>query len=97
METIVGSFEIPEDLARELSDLLIKQSIRKDMLIQVINEPIKYNRVEAMLLPITAKIEALKMRITTEFVPPEYNDERFTWAYDGYEVAGNKVNIFELQ
>lgn len=94
-QILVGSFEIPEELAKELSDLLIRQSIRMDMLRNVLDDQAKYEKVEEMLMPITSKIEAIKMRITNEFVPAQYNSYKYVWNYDGYEIAKNIVNVFE--
>lgn len=94
-QILVGNFEIPEELAKELSELLIKQSIRMDMLLNVVNDPVKYETIEKMLMPVTAKIEAIKIQITNEFVPSQYNDSKYIWNYDGWEVAKNVVNVFE--
>lgn len=94
-QSIIDLFEIPEDLAKELSDLLTKQTIRERLLLQLINDPDKYNQVEDLLLPITAKIEAIKIRITKDFVPAKYNSQKYMWNYDGWEVDGNKVQVIE--
>lgn len=94
-QAVVDTFEIPEDLAKELSDLLTKQTIRERLLVQLINEPEKYNQAEDMLIPVTARIEAIKIKITKEFVPVKYNDRRFQWNYDGWEVDQNRVQILE--
>ena len=94
-QTIVGSFTIPEELAQELSDLLTKQTIRERLLIQLIDDPVKYEQAENMLVPITAKIEAIKVKITNEYVPKHYRFAKYSWNYDGWEVAGNKVMVLE--
>lgn len=93
----VGNFEIPDTIAHELSDLLIKQTIREKMLYQAIENKNTgmYDELEKMLIPVTERIEALKIKITNEYVPSEFNDEKFVWNYDGYEVAKNVVNIYE--
>lgn len=91
--SIVSSFEIPDALAKELSDLLTKQTIREKMLLQVIDDPNKYTMMEEMLIPITSRIEAIKVKITRDYVPKEYNSELYMWNYDGYEIDGNKVQI----
>lgn len=96
-ETIVGSFEIPDELAKELSELLTKQTIRERLLLQLIDEPEKYEKAEEMLVPIVSKIEAIKIKITKEYVPAEYNSTQYVWNYDGYEVAGNKVQIINIK
>ena len=94
-QVYVGSFEIPEELAKELSELLTKQTIRERLLVQLIDEPAKYEQAEAMLVPVTAKIEAIKVKITDEYVPTEYRSAEYMWNYDGFEVAGCCVNVFK--
>ena len=94
-QVVIDSFEIPEDLAKELSDLLTKQTIREKLALQVIDDPEKYDIAEDRLMPITAKIEAIKVKITKEYVPSKYNSEKYMWNYDGYDVSGNKVEIVE--
>lgn len=96
-QVVVDYFEIPEELAKELSDLLTKQTIRERMLLQLINEPDKYEKAEEMLVPITARIEAIKIKITKEFVPVKYNSVRYMWNYDGWAVDKNRVQIIEEQ
>jgi hypothetical protein len=95
-QRIIDSFEIPDDLAKELSELLTKQTIRDRILLQLVTEPEKFEEVEKTLIPITAKIEAIKNRITKEFVPEKYNDSRYMWNYETYEVAKNMVQVIEL-
>lgn len=92
---IIDSFEIPEELAQELSDLLTKQTIRDRVLMNLVDDPVKFEEAEKMLIPITAKIEAIKSQITKEFVPSKYNDARYNWNYEGYMVSGNRVDILE--
>lgn len=96
-QVVIDHFEIPEDLAHELSDLLTKQTIRERLLLQLIGEPDKYEQAESMLVPITARIEAIKIKITKEFVPAKYNDRRYQWNYDGWEVERNKIQVIEEQ
>lgn len=90
---VIDTFEIPEELAKELSELLTKQLIREKMLQQVIGDPVKYENMENMLIPITSNIEAIKVKITNEYVPSQYNSIEYIWNYNGYEVDGNKVQI----
>ena len=92
---VLEYFEIPEELAKELSDLLTKQVVRERLLLQVVGDPVKYNELEAMILPITAKIEAIKARITEQYVPQKYRSVKYMWNYTGYEVDQNKVQILE--
>jgi hypothetical protein len=95
-QQVVDNFEIPEDLAKELSELLVKQTIRERILLQLVTDPDKFEEVEKSLVPITAKIEAIKNRITKEFVPDEYNSTKYMWNYESWEVARNKVQVIEL-
>lgn len=92
-QQIVGTFEIPEELAKELSDLLTKQTIRMQVLTNVIDQPDKYEIAEKNLIPITRKIEAIKVKITKEYVPDKYDDPKYVWNYDGWDVSENKVQI----
>ena len=95
-QQVVDNFEIPEDLAKELSELLVKQTIRERILLQLVADPDKFEEVEKSLIPITAKVEAIKNRITKEFVPEEYNSTKYMWNYESWEVARNKVQVIEL-
>lgn len=92
-QIVVGTFTIPEELAKELSELLTKQTIRERLLIQLIDDPVKYEKAEEVIVPITSKIEAIKVRITNEFVPPNYRSSKYIWNYDGWEIAENNVQI----
>lgn len=94
-QQIVDYFEIPEDLAKELSDLLTKQTIREKLLTQLLDQPEKYEKAEEMLIPITRRIEALKIKITKELVPAKYNSAEYMWNYDGWDVDQNKVQIIK--
>ena len=94
-QVVIDTFEIPEDLARELSDLLTKQTIRERLSLQVIDDPEKYEIAEERLIPITSQIEAIKVKITKEYVPAKYNSTKYMWNYDGYEVSKNKVDVIE--
>lgn len=97
MRKVVDHFEIPEELARELSELLITQTIREKLLMELINsdDESKYEAVERKLAPVTAKIEAIKIKITSEYVPAKYNSPRYMWNYMGYEVSKNLVEVIE--
>lgn len=90
---IIDHFEIPAELATELSDLLTRQTIRERLLSANIGDPVKFKEIEDSLVPIVGKIEAIKMRITKEFVPEKYQDDKYSWNYDGWEIAKNMVQI----
>lgn len=92
-QIVVGHFEIPEELAKELSDNLTIQTIRQRLLSDVVGNAEKYDAVERSLIPVVARIEAIKLKITKEFVPEQYNSIQYMWNYNGYEVDGNKVEV----
>lgn len=94
---IIDYFTIPDELAMELSNLLTKQTIRERLLSQVVNDPVRYEKVEKMLAPITDKIEAIKTKITKEFIPSKYNSPEYIWNYDGYSIDGNKIQILKAK
>ena len=94
-QLVIDFFEIPGDLARELSESLTKQTIRERLLLQLVSEPDKYEAAEKLLIPVTAKIEAIKVKITKEFVPAKYRSNRYMWNYDGYSIDQNKVQVIE--
>ena len=95
IQRVIDQVEIPEDIAKELSDLLVKQVVRERVLLASLSDPVKFEEAEKMLIPITAKIEAIKSQITKEFVPSKYNDARYSWNYEGHMVSGNRVDILE--
>ena len=95
-QVLVGKFVIPDDVAKELSELLTKQTIREHLLSTVIMDKEKYDEVEKQLIPIMQKIDALKNKVTTQYVPAEFNDEKYMWNYDGYEVSGNTLQVYEI-
>lgn len=90
---VVAEFTIPEELAQELSDLLVKQTIRERVLVQLVDQPEKYEEAENLLIPITRKIEAIKVKITKEYVPEKFNSAQYMWNYDGYDISENRVQI----
>ena len=92
---VVSQFEIPEALAKELSELLIKQSIRERLLATLISQPEQYEEAEKNLIPIISRIEAIKMKITSEYVPAKYQSSAYIWNYDGYEISGCTVDILQ--
>jgi len=94
-QVLRDTFEIPEEVAKELSELLTKQSIREHLLLNTLNDKEKYDEVERQLIPIIQKIDAIKNKITNEFVPSQYNSEKYMWNYDGYEISKNILQIYE--
>lgn len=94
---VIDYFLIPDDMAKELSELLTRQAIKERMLLQLTDDPVKYERVESSLVPIVSKVEAIKHKITKQYVPVKYNSAKYQWNYDGYEIDANKVQIIELK
>lgn len=90
---VIATFEIPEDLAKRLSELLTTQTIRERMLNQNIDNLTKYEQMEKMLIPVVSEIEAIKAKITRMYVPQEYRSDAYMWNYDGYEIDGIHVQI----
>ena len=90
---VVSTFEIPDELAKRLSDLLVQQSIREKVLANYIDDPAKYEQAESLLIPIVAEVESIKNMITREYVPVGYRSDEYMWNYDGYEIDGNRVQI----
>lgn len=93
--SVIDNFEIPEDLAKDLSDLLIKQTIKERLLLQVLDEQDKYDQIESMLIPIAEKIQLIKIKITKDYVPDKYNSKKYSWNYNSWEIDKNKVEIIE--
>ena len=92
----VEVFEIPEYLAKELSDLLVRESIRKKLLSEVLNDPVKYEQIEDLLAKATERIDEIKHLITIEYVPDEFHSEKFIWDYKGYSIDKNVVSIYKV-
>ncbi len=94
---IVATFEIPDELAQELSDLMTRQAIREQLLLQQTNDPQKFQEIEDLLVPIVEKINAIKNRITTEYVPDQFRFPRFSWNYSGWAISNHMVEILDNQ
>lgn len=90
----VATFQIPDELAKRLSDLLVTQSIRERVLANLVGKP-EYDQMENKLIAIVNEIDAIKNKITMEYVPDEYRSERFTWTYEGYGISQNNISIIE--
>lgn len=90
---VLTTFEIPDDLAKELSDLLIKQSIRERVLTNLIGDLERYEMAENMLMQTTSRIEVIKQMISREYVPEEFRSSQYIWNYSGYDIDGNKAYI----
>ena len=94
-QRVIDHFEIPLELATELSGLLVQQTIKERLLTQLIDDDERYEKTEERLRPVVAKIEAIKIKITKEYVPAKYNSRRYMWNYNGLDVDGCKVEVLE--
>ena len=95
MQTIVETVEIPESIAKRLSTLLIKQSIRHRLLNEAVGDKSKFEQLEDLLIPIEEEISAVKNEITEKFIPEDFRSERFIWNYNGFEIDNNHISIYK--
>jgi hypothetical protein len=93
---VISDFEIPNELARNLSDLLTTQSVRQNIASTLVGTD-KYDMAEKKLIEVTKEVDALKNKITNEYVPKEFRDEAYVWNYNGYDIAKNKIDILIAQ
>lgn len=91
--TVIGTFTIPEDIAKRLTELMATQVINDRILASVADQPEKYDTVILSQVKIQREFDQLKYRITEEYVPDEYRDQKYSWNYNGYDVAQNTVEI----
>lgn len=94
-QKVIDYFEIPEDLAKRLTDLLATQSIRERLLLNLVDQPAKYKEMEKELVKVVREIEAIKITITSTYVPERYNSSEYMWNYDGWDIDENKVQIIQ--
>ena len=80
---IYAQFTIPEELAKELSTCLTQNSIKKSLLIELVEFPAKYEIIEKQVIELEDHINAIKNVITTELVPEEYRQSKYSWNYNG--------------
>ena len=92
MNEVIDTFMIPEEIAKKLSDLLVTQSTRERLLVNLIGKP-EYDQVERSLVDIISQIDTLKNIITSDYVPSAYRSEEYQWNYDGYGISGTVVQI----
>lgn len=92
---VVKVFEIPDELARELSEVVTKISIRQNLLVEVIDKPGKFEEIETSIIPLQERKNALMNLVTRNYVPEEYRSERYSWFFPGYSIAGNECWIKE--
>lgn len=94
-QTYVDSFGIPEELGKELTDLIVRQSIYETTLSKLMADNQQYDKVLDELASIIEKSEVIKNRITKEFVPEKYRKEIYSWNYNGFHISGTKVDIYK--
>lgn len=92
---VIDRFEIPEELGLELTELLAKQVINDRILSSVADQPEKYQTVMNAQIDIQRNIDRIKWLITEQYVPDCYSSDRYSWNYNGYDIAANKVEIIE--
>lgn len=91
----VTTFEVPESIAKRLSELLIKERVRKQLLAESVNDPSRFDELENLVIIIVSEIDKIKHDITTLYVPNEYRSEDYIWDYNGYEIDKNHFTIYK--
>ncbi len=93
----VGQFNIPDEMAKELSELLSRKTILEDVLVGVAmkKDMETFDNLTKELYPVIEGIEAIKHKITSELVPDEFKSEKYIWNYDGYMIAGPTIFVYE--
>ncbi len=91
--TVVDTFTIPEDIAKRLTELMAIQVINDRILASVADQPDKYDALILSQVKIQREFDQIKYKITDEFVPDKYRDQKYSWNYNGYDVAQNTVEI----
>ena len=94
-ELIVETVEIPEDIAQRLSRLLIKESIRRQLLNDAVGNKNKYEEAEELLIPVIEEIDKIKNIITEKYIPEDFRSDRYIWSYNNFSINGNEINIIK--
>lgn len=94
-ELIVETVEIPEDIAQRLSRLLIKESIRRQLLNDAVGNKDKYEEAEELLIPVIEEIDKIKNTITEKYIPEDFRSDRYIWSYNNFSINGNEINIIK--
>lgn len=87
--SVIDTFEIPDEMAKELDQLITRVGIMKDILAANVNNQAAYDKLEAKLMPLQSRYSTIKSAITYQYVPAKYNSNDFSWVYPGYDLAGN--------
>ena len=91
----VTTFEVPESIAKRLSELLIKERVRKQLLAESVNDPSRFDELENLVIIIVSEIDKIKHDITTLYVPNQSRSEDYIWDYNGYEIDKNHFTIYK--
>jgi hypothetical protein len=91
---VLSHFEIPDELAKKLSDLLTTQSVRQSIAVNLIDTD-KYAAAEKNLIEVTEEVDAIKNMITNEYVPEAFRDDAYMWNYNGYAISKNILDILK--
>ena len=90
---IVDTFEIPEELAQELSELNTTIDLRRQVLPDLIGTE-KYQPYEKETVKLLSRRQEIMSSITRDFVPEKYRTQKYSWNYNGYAAAKNSLEIF---
>ena len=92
----VTTFDIPEELGKQLTKAMTLRDIRSNMLTAAIGNP-GYLEMESLLVEAEQDLNRLKTIVTRDYVPAEYANERYQWNYPGFEASGTTVYIMDTQ
>lgn len=95
MQRTVGTFEIPDDIAQELTELMAKRDVYESLMIKSANDPAAFDVIESKLIDTVRKYDAVRNRITDDLLPDEFRNAAYTWTYRGYEIDKNVVSVWE--
>lgn len=95
MQTRIGTFTIPEDVAKELTELMAKTDVYESLMIKAANDPGAFDVIEKKLLDTVQKYNTVKTRITDELLPDEYRNESYTWSYRGWDIDKDVLTVWE--
>ena len=83
-KNLVTTFEVPTELAQELSELLIKEDILQTSIDHLFSQgDEKWTEVMEQLTKVKSRINTLKNKVTNDFVPDQYRDQKYVWNYEG--------------
>ena len=95
MKTLATTFEIPTELANELSELLIKEEVLQTSIDHLFSQGDEnWTEVMDKLTRVKQRINSIKNKITNDFVPDQYKDPRYVWNYEG---SGNTFQIYDTE